>query len=146
MTELKVQCDCGQRYKFDVEPVNGQMPFTVNCPVCGLDGTEKANVLLQPLPTQQAEQSLPIGIPKLRINSSAPPPTSVPPPISPASHVTPRPIGGFARPMGNAGTSNKKPPNFWMGLLGGLLGVLVGAIIYFLIFKYTGLRFKLTKD
>jgi len=30
-----------------------------------------------------------------------------------------------------------------MGLLGGLLGALIGAAIYFLIFKYTGLRFKL---
>jgi hypothetical protein len=27
MIELKVHCDCGQRYKFDVEPVNNQMPF-----------------------------------------------------------------------------------------------------------------------
>ena len=29
MIELKVHCDCGQKYKFDVEPVNNQMPFTV---------------------------------------------------------------------------------------------------------------------
>jgi hypothetical protein len=47
MLELKVQCDCGQKYKFDVEPVNNRMPFTVKCPICGLDGTEKANALLQ---------------------------------------------------------------------------------------------------
>jgi hypothetical protein len=46
MVELKVQCDCGQKYKFDVEPVNGLMPYRVNCPNCGLDGTDKANVLL----------------------------------------------------------------------------------------------------
>ena len=44
--EIKVVCDCGQKYKFDVEPVNGLMPFAVRCPICGVDGTQKANVLL----------------------------------------------------------------------------------------------------
>lgn len=39
-------------------------------------------------------------------------------------------------------TSGRKP-SFAMGLLGGLAGALIGAAIYFLIFKYTGLRFKL---
>src|SRR5215470_7602618 len=47
MLEVKIQCDCGQRYKFDVEPVNGRMPFTVNCPICKLDGTAKANEVLR---------------------------------------------------------------------------------------------------
>jgi hypothetical protein len=36
-----------------------------------------------------------------------------------------------------------KKSSFGMGLLGGLIGALVGATIYFLIFKFTGLRFKL---
>ena len=44
--ELKVQCDCGQKFKFDVEPVNGAMPFTVNCPNCGVDQTHAANAIL----------------------------------------------------------------------------------------------------
>jgi succinoglycan biosynthesis transport protein ExoP len=47
MIEIKIQCDCGQRYKFDVDPLNGRMPSTVNCPVCGLDGTARANALIQ---------------------------------------------------------------------------------------------------
>src|SRR6266478_3537593 len=54
MLEIKVQCDCGQRYKFDVEPVDGRMPFVVNCPICGLSGTEKANEILQGLSRQNA--------------------------------------------------------------------------------------------
>ena len=29
MIELKIICYCALYYKFDVEPVNGQMPFTV---------------------------------------------------------------------------------------------------------------------
>ena len=43
MVELKVVCNCGQKYKFDIEPVGGQMPFAVNCPSCGIDGTHLAN-------------------------------------------------------------------------------------------------------
>lgn len=54
MIELKVQCGCGQKYKFDVEPVSGQMPFTVACPICGVDGTAKADALLQQMPEFQA--------------------------------------------------------------------------------------------
>src|SRR5204863_3849951 len=46
MIAVKVECDCGQRYAFDVEPVHGRMPAPVACPVCGADGTGKANAVL----------------------------------------------------------------------------------------------------
>lgn len=49
MREIKVQCDCGQKFKFDVEPINGRMPYTVACPICGADGTQKANAILASL-------------------------------------------------------------------------------------------------
>ncbi len=68
--EIKVQCDCGQKFKFEVEPVQGQMPFRVNCPVCGADGTARANVLLQQL------------LPPTPIPSPSAPP---PPPPAPAA-------------------------------------------------------------
>ena len=78
MIELKIQCDCGQKIKFDVEPVNNQMPFTVKCPMCGADGTAKANVLLQ---AQAASQPATVASlvppvpateqPRLRINLTA---------------------------------------------------------------------------
>jgi len=45
--EVKVQCDCGQKYKFDVEPVHDRMPWEVNCPLCGASGTGKANQIIQ---------------------------------------------------------------------------------------------------
>jgi hypothetical protein len=61
--ELKVLCECGQKFKFDVEPVNGRMPFAVNCPVCESDATAPANILI-------AEQ----------LASAAPPQISAPPP------------------------------------------------------------------
>jgi len=47
--ELKLVCDCGQKFKFDVEPVNGEVPFSIVCPSCGTDATAKANALLAQL-------------------------------------------------------------------------------------------------
>ena len=43
MVPVKVECECGQHYAFEVEPVNGQMAHRVACPTCGLDGTDMAN-------------------------------------------------------------------------------------------------------
>jgi hypothetical protein len=43
MVPIKVECECGQHYAFDVEPVNGRMPTRVACPTCGTDGTSTAN-------------------------------------------------------------------------------------------------------
>lgn len=54
MIPVKIQCGCGQRYAFEVEPINGRMGSTVACPVCGTDGTAAANdaiaqaLLIQP--------------------------------------------------------------------------------------------------
>jgi hypothetical protein len=51
MIAIKIQCGCGQKYAFDVEPVAGRMPWAVTCPVCGDDGTSAADsVLAQSLP------------------------------------------------------------------------------------------------
>jgi len=94
MRELKVQCDCGQKFKFDVEPVNNQMPFRVNCPLCGKDGTDKANTLLAqegypaaPAPSAMVPPPSPVppaAQPSLRINAAAPASTA-PPPVAPAA-------------------------------------------------------------
>jgi hypothetical protein len=46
MTSIKIECGCGQRYAFDVEPHDGQMPYTVACPVCAADGTGAANEVI----------------------------------------------------------------------------------------------------
>ena len=43
---VKIDCACGQRYSFDVDPVNGRVPSTVICPACGADGTASANDFL----------------------------------------------------------------------------------------------------
>jgi hypothetical protein len=80
--EVKIQCDCGAKFRFEVEPVNGQMPQAVNCPECASDRTGAANAQIQAnlaaaqLPTPQAEPTAPAG---LRVIKAAPPvPVSAP--------------------------------------------------------------------
>ena len=57
MTSIKIECGCGQRYAFDVEPHDGRMPHTVACPVCGADGTGVANEArsLEPQPQDPSQ-------------------------------------------------------------------------------------------
>jgi uncharacterized protein YxjI len=45
--EVKIQCGCGTRYKFDWEPATGLLPGTVQCPQCGGDGTTVANDIIR---------------------------------------------------------------------------------------------------
>ena len=53
--EIKVPCGCGARYSFEVEPVEGRMPYVVNCPQCGAEGTVAANEIIarQTVPARQ---------------------------------------------------------------------------------------------
>ncbi len=93
MIELKVHCDCGQKFKFDVEPVNYQMPFTVACPICHRDGTPKANAMLQ-----QMAVFKPVEAPSPSGPAVAPPPltASALPPIAPAPIAPPPPVAPSA--------------------------------------------------
>src|SRR4051812_210992 len=73
--EIKIECSCGTRFAFEVEPVNGQMPATIFCPKCGVDATDSANAIIQ--------------------QNSAPPSASIEPTKSrlrvAASHTAPTP-------------------------------------------------------
>jgi hypothetical protein len=113
------------------------MPFAVACPICGVDGTEKANALLQQITVCVAAPPPPpppVAAPaRLRINSPAP--ATLP--------STPPPIGVMRSAPASAGKTLRGKPNFGLGLLGGALGALVGTLVYFLIFKYTRFRIKL---
>jgi hypothetical protein len=124
--ELKIVCQCGQKYKFDVEPVNGRMPVAVNCPTCNAEGTAAANARLAELAGG------------LHINRPAPVAET-----PEAQTVAPAP----ARPVRPAMMAPVKYPakksSFAMGLLGGIIGTAAGVAVYFLIFKFTGLRIKL---
>jgi hypothetical protein len=79
MIPIKIQCACGQRFAFDVEPVNGRMPSAIACPVCGADGTAAANqVIAQSVGAQPAVAAAPAPAPGLRV-ANAPPPKAAPP-------------------------------------------------------------------
>src|SRR5690242_19431429 len=73
--EVKVECACGTRYKFDIEPVNGRMPTPVQCPACGADGTGAANEFIgRKLPTASAASQSPVQpppAPGLRVAGAA---------------------------------------------------------------------------
>lgn len=70
---IKIQCGCGARYSFEVEPRDGVMPSRVNCPACNADGTEAANAIIAQTP--EAEQKTQ---PRLRVQATAAPAVSVP--------------------------------------------------------------------
>jgi len=65
MTSIKIECGCGQRYAFDVEPVDSRMPYTVACPICGADGTGAANEVIAQTAQQMAIAASPGGRPRI---------------------------------------------------------------------------------
>lgn len=151
--ELKVVCQCGQKFKFDVEPVNGRMPFTVNCPVCNADGTATANAMLaeilanQPPPLATpppAPPPAPASSGGLRISRAAhPEPAPAAAPEASSEAAAPAPIRPIRPMAATTAPQPEKKTSFGMGLLGGLIGALVGSIIYLLVFKYSGYQIKL---
>lgn len=70
--EIKIQCSCGTRYKFDVEPVEGRLPGPVTCPSCGTEGTASANKIIQERLGAQPVPVQPSSIPALRVTFAAP--------------------------------------------------------------------------
>ena len=63
--EIKIQCGCGTKYKFDVEPVNGRMPMAIVCPSCGSSGLTDANQQIaqrypQAAPAMPPQRNLPL--------------------------------------------------------------------------------------
>jgi hypothetical protein len=146
--EVKVSCDCGQKYKFDVEPVNGQMPVTVSCPHCGVDGTSTANnVIAQTFSSQQTPIPVAMAIPVaaaapvggLRINQTAPVPPNSPPPLAaPTRPVPMRPVAPVVQ--------NVKPVNEFnlgLGIVGAVLGAALGAGLMYGFFILADFRFPL---
>jgi len=67
MIPVKIECGCGQRYAFEIEPVGGRMPGPVACPVCGADGTAAANDAIAAAPVL-----IPAAHPQLQVAAAAP--------------------------------------------------------------------------
>lgn len=118
MIPIKIRCGCGQKYAFDVEPVEGAMGYAVFCPVCGVEGTSLANELI----AEQLGARRP-SAPGLRLGTSA----SARPPAPPI----PPNVPSFARAGGTPGVKVRRP-GLGRALCGGvfLVIVLVGAVLF----------------
>jgi hypothetical protein len=148
--ELKIECPCGQRLKFDVEPVDGRMPGSITCPSCGADDTHLANaVLADALTTQSNSTRVPVaqkvGVSEnrlLRIRREEPPPvatastidTAPPPPVTPY----PRTAAGDA----DTHQSDKSRRNPAVGILAGLAAGFVAAFLWYLLTLATGYEIR----
>ncbi len=108
--EIKIQCGCGVKFAFEVEPVQGRMPVSLTCPRCGADQTAQAN---QQISLKLAPPPLPNGRRGLKIlnlpgyNVEPPPPVPVATPIPVAAlrgDTTPLaiPIGDHSAPVAPA--------------------------------------------
>jgi hypothetical protein len=130
--ELKVVCDCGQKFKFDVEPVNGQMPFKMNCPVCNADATHAANAAI----SQKLAMKPGVGSPLITPLPGMAPIVEIPTRRSdtifvqkPAeAAIPPKTAGGF---------------NLGLGILGAVLGAGVGSAFMYSFFLLANFRFPL---
>jgi hypothetical protein len=93
MMTVKVQCDCGQRYAFDVEPGTSSLNTAVACPACGADGTAAANQFIAQqaaqAPAPRASAPIRIGAPPaqaaLRVASPAHSAAAAPVAVAPSS-------------------------------------------------------------
>ena len=141
LVEIKIHCDCGTKYKFEVEPLKGRMPQRVFCPGCGFEGTGEAN--------QRLHEKLPATPP---VATQAEPISKMPDALTRADIITasavevlpPAPLPG--RPFADAspsarrieGSSNATRSRFLAGLTGAILTGTVGALAWFFLIKVTG--------
>jgi hypothetical protein len=96
---VKIECPCGTRFAFEVEPVNGRMPVVVSCPSCGLDGTNAANAVIQRQLGVQPLAAPAEARPRIRLSGGAAPsvaPPSPPPPPVPVYSSVPSSDAGPA--------------------------------------------------
>ena len=98
--KIKVQCDCGTRFEFEVEPVNERMPVAIACPGCNADATPLANaVIREQLAANSAPPQTPVRQVTVRQATPASPPAAAAPPApapqsglrisKPADHAAP---------------------------------------------------------
>lgn len=131
-----MQCDCGQKFKFDVEPVNGAMPFTVNCPACGVDQTHSANALLATVAAPPVAIAAGVS-PRLQLNRQAP----VAAPVVAQAPPVPRAV-----PMATTLPPRPKATgefNMGLGILGAFLGAALGVGLMYGFFLLAEFRFPL---
>lgn len=114
------------------------MPFAVNCPVCGVDGTPSANAILaQSFPATSAPPPPPAPVARV---VAAPAPAA--PPIMAAVPAIPVPLAA-------AGAVVKRAPksaggsSLPLGILGAFLGAAIASGAMYGFYLWAGFRFPL---
>jgi hypothetical protein len=132
--EIKVVCDCGTKYKFDVEPIDGHMPQPVKCPACGAHGTAQANAAIQEAltgaPVQAPAAAVAPAASRLRISVQQP--ASASPVATPA--YQPGHLHAGSHAMGDASSVWKERGKKGLALLGkgvALLLILIAMLLGF---------------
>jgi hypothetical protein len=153
--DVVVPCDCGTRFSFSVEPVNGRLPEGAEllCPNCGKDGVPLANrVIGEDLRRQQREQA------RKDQESAAQQPKKngwltkkkepqFDPPAKPDPYSTSYSAPTYD-PYASGVEKNKgdgsvyQGPNRVRGIIGALLGGLIGAAIWAASVYYTGYEIR----
>lgn len=162
--EIKIQCSCGTRYKFDVEPVNGRVPTPLACPNCHVSWTEHANAMIAQslgLPAPVVEPAvvatpavatpvaaIAVAAPKVALRlggHAAAEPASASAASPGAEQAAPAPAVRHMPyvPTLNPVVDQHDMAGFGRGLLGAFGGALLGGIVYYLLFVHTGIRLKL---
>jgi hypothetical protein len=117
MIPVKVQCGCGQRYAFDVEPVSGRMPSPVACPVCGADGTAAANEIIARTLTASSQAPPPVVVRmRMPVAGTASTATTAPAPETAAAPAPQRPLLASRRDNDSEGEKWK----WWYFVLAGV--------------------------
>ncbi len=144
---LKIECACGQKIAFEVEPENGAMPCALPCPSCQADITGLANAEIQrqlAAVSATAPAAAPVGA-RLRVSMPAHAPTAAP--AAPVAVTTtaapeapvepPRPSRPVPRPLstgpyvGDDGEAS--PKAFLLGVVGVFIGTLAGLAVWYLL-------------
>ncbi len=145
--DVVVPCDCGTKFSFSVEPVEGRLPegAELSCPGCGKDGVPLANrVIGDDLRKQQREQER-----KEREAAAQQPKKSgwlnkkkeTPPPPDPYAYPA-EAHDPFANARNKEDDSVYSGPNRLRGIIGALLGGLIGATIWAASVYFTGYEIK----
>src|ERR1051326_5714308 len=167
--EVKVQCPCGTRYKFDVELINGQLPGPVSCPTCGADGTAASNAIIQqslsapgPALNTGGGQAAPADKPRIRLHVPSPaaaPSTPAATPVAQPVLAQPAPRLAAAGGVSLANATAAEPPparpvpalalpvaqpartkgSFGLGIVGAVVGTLLSVALWLGIFYATEL-------
>ena len=139
--ELKLECGCGQKYAFDVEPVDGVMPVPVGCPSCGVDGTASANQQIAlatsaspPAVPSSPKMSMQRHVAEVKPAAVQAAPSAITPPSVPV-----RVSVGKNLPT-TSPTKGESNPNLPMGILGAFLGAVVGSGLAYWFTSATGIR------